>query len=597
MFDIKSLDEAYSPEDQLHIALGIHPDQLAMQDSVADALQKYGQNGGDTGTPESNGVPRLLARPKDAEPAAASESNGVPRLLARPKDAATPAASTGSAAASTGSAALNTSGSGSPMAIARPGNAATRAIQIPGAADDQITKDQAEVQRLHDTGSGISQIKNRPLRILARIGDTVGTILAPTVAAAIPGTEMHHRVLLGDANDKVSTDLGQAKQAADIGEQQARTQALTDKPDAPPKPFFDQAGELIGFQVGDNMLGPKSPQLTQDMKDMMAAAKGKPPKDASPAVQTFNKLITGDPEHGIAPLSHMDALKQVNEANAKPDTATQHKEAFEGALNKAILAAGGNLPKGLHTNMQVASDFINQSKALTPEEKSAAQAFMATNSTPMSGGSTARIRIEGMMQGREYPVIDSKTGNLVMANAEQINGEPGRYQPAAQGGKDMQKQALINDIRGAAQNLKKNMNVMDDNTWQTLKLASAIADPSTTAGSWLQSIPRGSLNDEQSAFVNDLFTLRENAMAMRSVLGSGSSAEDARRAIINTLPGPNTPNAKFGNQQIDNILKTLERVEKGLPTNTAQRGGTDAKKDEGKPKKTGNFGFVEDGTD
>ena len=72
-----------------------------------------------------------------------------------------------------------------------------------------------------------------------------------------------------------------------IGEQEAKTeqerakaQALTNPPVKPvkPEPLYDKAGNLIGFQVGDELIGPNSQKLTPDMKDMLQAAKPKPEK-------------------------------------------------------------------------------------------------------------------------------------------------------------------------------------------------------------------------------------------------------------------------------------------------------------------------------
>lgn len=555
MFDIKQLDNAYDPQEQLLIALGVHPDQKEAQQTVTDSLPKP-----DTAAASPGSAPSY-----PATPASMAADNGI-------------------------------------APIARPSGA--RPVITP---EQRQANDQAELDRLKSTGSGISQIHNPLLRGIARVGEIAGSVLFPSIVENIPGTELHHRQLVDQAQGSVANDLGvQSKQAQIAQEQattkhtQAETDALDNKPSAPPKPFFDQAGDLIGFQSGEELLGPNSPKLTPDMRDMIAATKGKKSAAGTPDAQAMADLVANGDATGKKYTAY-EAWQKINQdkSDNKPDSAAQHKQAFESTLQKAISGAGGNVDPQVYTSLAKAADFIKQSKTLAPEEKSAALAYLGANSTPMSSGSTATLRVEGFGKIREQQVIDSKTGNLEFRNADEINEanklDPGRYLPAAAGGKDMQKQALINDIRGAATNLKKNMAVMDEGTWSKVNLAAAIADPHSTAQAFIQSIPRGSLSDQQMNFVNDLYTLRENAMAMRAVLGSGSSAEDARRAILNTLPGPNTPNAKFGNAQVDNIMKTLERVEKGLPTNTPQRGGTEGKKNEPKHAEEVKYpGFVVD---
>jgi hypothetical protein len=72
-------------------------------------------------------------------------------------------------------------------------------------------KDRGELQRKQDTGSGISQIHNPFLRGLARVGDVAGTALFPRIAAMVPGTEAHHRLLMGEDQGRVNQDIEEEK--------------------------------------------------------------------------------------------------------------------------------------------------------------------------------------------------------------------------------------------------------------------------------------------------------------------------------------------------------------------------------------------------
>ena len=100
--------------------------------------------------------------------------------------------------------------------------------------------DEAERQRLMSQGSGISQIHNKiedskfgqnhptlgkilgwgaqiPLQVL---GGAVGTAF-PGIAAGIPGTQMHHNMLLNQANNAVRQDEAMEKEKASTGLQNA----------------------------------------------------------------------------------------------------------------------------------------------------------------------------------------------------------------------------------------------------------------------------------------------------------------------------------------------------------------------------------------
>ncbi len=91
-------------------------------------------------------------------------------------------------------------------------------------------QDQAELQRLQNSKSGITQLTH-PVDALgnpdpnkhpgfwkkfgsvaARIGDVAGTALFPGVTAQIPGTELHHDVLLNQQQGRVNSDLATEKE-------------------------------------------------------------------------------------------------------------------------------------------------------------------------------------------------------------------------------------------------------------------------------------------------------------------------------------------------------------------------------------------------
>jgi hypothetical protein len=103
----------------------------------------------------------------------------------------------------------------------------------------RVQADQTELDRLRSTGSGIDQLGrhsgfgHKLGSVLARIGDVAGTALFPTVAAAIPGTSLHHQVLLNRAQGNVESDQAEEDAAA----QAAQRAALAKKAEAQGESF------------------------------------------------------------------------------------------------------------------------------------------------------------------------------------------------------------------------------------------------------------------------------------------------------------------------------------------------------------------------
>lgn len=79
----------------------------------------------------------------------------------------------------------------------------------------------AELERLHNTGSGISQIKNPFLRGLATVGDVAASGFLPQFGQFIPGTSAHHQQLIGSEENQLGQEQKAAKSAADVANVQA----------------------------------------------------------------------------------------------------------------------------------------------------------------------------------------------------------------------------------------------------------------------------------------------------------------------------------------------------------------------------------------
>ena len=90
---------------------------------------------------------------------------------------------------------------------------------------EREAQDRAELARKESTGSGVSQFQQRHhvWGPIVRGLDIAGSVLAPGVSAAIPGTELHHRVLLNEDRAHIAGDLEAEHQRAETAGTQAST--------------------------------------------------------------------------------------------------------------------------------------------------------------------------------------------------------------------------------------------------------------------------------------------------------------------------------------------------------------------------------------
>jgi hypothetical protein len=183
----------------------------------------------------------------------------------------------------------------------------------------------------------------------------------------------------------------------------------------------------------------------------------------------------------------------------------------------------------------------------------------------------AQIRVDAYQKSRMLPGIDTKNNNaLVFVTPDMQNAEPGRYVPAGEGAKALNKTALIEDIRGNIQQTRDSLNnakMPEFTASQRAQIAIALGgkEPASALSAAIRGGVLGNLTPEQQDYLINHAQLVENAMAMRSVLGAGQGSEDMRSAIKATIPGPNTPSKAYAQKQLDKFETVLNRLEQGVP--------------------------------
>jgi hypothetical protein len=183
------------------------------------------------------------------------------------------------------------------------------------------------------------------------------------------------------------------------------------------------------------------------------------------------------------------------------------------------------------------------------------------------------LRIEALAQTRPVSVLDTKNGNRpVTINMDEINRanreEPGRYVTGGLGASALPPTALIEDIRGGANQVRTDLAAMPEfSMGDKLRLSVAVrsTDPHGAIDKLINGGALSAMTPEQQQYVIDLRNLMEQVMSLRSVLKAGQGAEDVRDAILATIPGPQTPDKGYALKQLDALGKTLDRVKKGIP--------------------------------
>lgn len=216
---------------------------------------------------------------------------------------------------------------GAPPAVAP---ALGTGIAMPGSAPDlgspvlpsvsltpptQTQTDQAERNRLIDTGSGVSQISNPLLRGIARAGDIAASVFAPNIAQFLPGTTLHHNLLVNQATNNVAKDQAEEQSATAEQDSQAQVkqrEALAEQEQAKafalthPKPVADAKPENLQQEYADAVtdaihrgVDPATDSKTQQLGDAITSLQRQPaPKEANKDdkyIAINAKLAAGQP--------------------------------------------------------------------------------------------------------------------------------------------------------------------------------------------------------------------------------------------------------------------------------------------------------------
>jgi len=427
-----------------------------------------------------------------------------------------------------------------------------------------------ERQRLATTGSGVSQVKNPFLRTLARIGDVAGTVLAPGVAAAIPGTTLHHEELIGDQNRRIATDQGEEQEQAktSLTQEQAAEAARMANAPAPESP---NAGKTVTVNGRIRQFDPKTQGYDVDLGPAKATAWTPQPTlgvEVNEATgETRPMMVGGQP---VAPPATPERDKQQMQALEKSltagtisptDRATLQQLQTDAKLTGTkpeIIAQVGNPP--------VPAAFP---KGMADPQYRAAEAAWGKAYEKVANeeaGASGAARGAGYNETRPMSVFNPATGQFEIMKAS--DAEAAHAAAAGVANTVMGRQAQIADIQSGSQSLRQaltepGLTAFAPTQVAKLSLAMRDVDPGAMRNAVTDLFASG-LTPPQQDLVASLFSMQERALSLRSVAGMGQGSDAVRRAIVKALPNITSGSTQLALKQLDAFDNLVGNLAKGI---------------------------------
>lgn len=182
------------------------------------------------------------------------------------------------------------------------------------------TQTQMDITKRNDAvnkGSGIDQIQNPLLRGIARAADIAGSVFAPNLAQFIPGTTLHHQLVVNQMGQNVAKDQAEEQATA----QTANEAATTAHTNAATANTQAETAGLPTVQADKHILS----QAQAGNLDSETSARDTP-KPKSPEQQVYDEQIA----QGKTPT---EAFTAVNQAKNTKDATFQQQ--FLDAYRKA----------------------------------------------------------------------------------------------------------------------------------------------------------------------------------------------------------------------------------------------------------------------
>lgn len=195
----------------------------------------------------------------------------------------------------------------------------------PNSGDSQIYRDQNALLAARNAPAGGSQLHNPFLRGVAQTADVLASVFAPRIATIVPGTTLHHNMLVGQAQQNLANDQAYQQKDAQIQQQQALARQESARADAfenpqraidPSKTVTTDDGVYqlnpntgkYDIRVGDRI---EKPKPIEEQAYEYALGQGKNPLDAYNAVYNAKNQKSDS-----LPQQYLDALASGDQTKA-----------------------------------------------------------------------------------------------------------------------------------------------------------------------------------------------------------------------------------------------------------------------------------------
>lgn len=327
-------------------------------------------------------------------------------------------------------------------------------IAKPSPIQQDQTAAQNEVSRLRSTGPGFSQIGNRYARGTLGALDTIGSIVAPGIVGNIPGTTAHNRRLIGQQEQRIAEDQGEAQKEAQTQEAKGRTdqaEAEADKAAADaeaarnpqPKPKEEKYDQFTGWTDKDG-----TPLVREENSGAVVRANDhKPPTGFTPVAPKSERPDTPEQQYiDEYQKQHPGATVIQAEKAFKQDTATPEKpQRVLGVTpdNKVIeITPGMTLPEGTQTvngeikgaagqqagqdALNYAKDYMTSKRFTGPGDEALMEKYFEL-AKPSSGFRMSQQQIEMLTRAQDMMnSVRAKAAHLLTPEAPYFSDEQRR---------------------------------------------------------------------------------------------------------------------------------------------------------------------------
>lgn len=374
--------------------------------------------------------------------------------------------------------------------------------------------------------------------VLGRVGNTALDVFAPATAALIPGTDLNKRVEeartqrnLGEAQTRESQEAERAENVknteSEIREREGKnTQELVQ----------DAQGNVTGWKDKHGLHALEDADTPQSIKDIAADAQNKLQKP------TFQEDKQGN----------IVALKTDKDGKTSSEV-VYHATPGQKLEVKQIVGADGH-----------AHDLVFDMNQKNPDGSVGVQVGNLGRSkedkAPSVTSELAKVKAgEQLVRG-----FDKNGVERMMPKAQADEEGLSHVSKATDKEWDDAKQntAALNDMGAKVKNLIESSKALDQGTYQSTLIQQALkGHPDDYSTRFAISL----MSDMSKQYVQDVFSLREAALALpKQTTGGSRVSEPQAQALWNTIPG-SSGNSQYGISQLKKFDENLARLWKKVP--------------------------------